>query len=461
MHYYQEKYKKNELVSTCDLDLNIHSNTIEFRSVYYMIYSRNTIPFGVTFIYEIVLNKKNGDFNITYQIINKNSDNTPKNKLTKRKNNFKLLKTLVDEGFYFDGSTKRYWGKKYEKTIIIYFNQIKDDLQKYFTDVYFSNKLYDFKELFNLIVDFHLYKKNIKAHDNVYEMIGEVYPQKKWLKINDNKFLPAILDEYGIKSKYLIKILSSSTNDVKLINIRTLIFICKLFGENYVDYIKQFNWKECSSTFINPPKKTFICKNDVEKKVILRIFKDMNKSKLTVPIITILTYIHQLFNIREFLEKNGFQNLKLDIKKIDDVEYLLDYWILLKKQATSGVVEKYLFPSDFLCEIETPIIVDNKIFFPKILSSNEDFCIEGRIMKNCMGRQFNHGVIQIFMSMTCEKKRINLQYQRGCLNVAFGKANSPVPDEIFGKAIEILSSRMIKYKSMKWKKEQRKIIRNE
>jgi hypothetical protein len=45
--------------------------------------------------------------------------------------------------------------------------------------------------------------------------------------------------------------------------------------------------------------------------------------------------------------------------------------------------------------------------------------------------------------------------------VAFGKANSPVPDEIFGKAIEILSSRMIKYKSMKWKKEQRKIIRNE
>ena len=179
----------------------------------------------------------------------------------------------------------------------------------------------------------------------MYEMIGEVYPQK-WLKINDNKFL-LMLDEYGIKSKYLIKILSSSTNDVKLINIRTLIFICKLFGENYVDYIKQFNWKECSSTFINPPKKTFICKNDVEKKVILRIFKDMNKSKLTVPIITILTYIHQLFNIREFLEKNGFQNLKLDIKKIDDVEYLLDYWILLKKQATSGVVEKYLFPSDF------------------------------------------------------------------------------------------------------------------
>lgn len=462
MQYQQEKYvQKNKLNSICTLDLNIYPDRIEYKGAFYMEFKRWTVPYGVTFIHEIILNKKNGDFNIRYQIINEKFNDAPyKNKLCKRKNNFERLQTLVRHGFYLGEKNKGYWGKKYEIAVRLFFNQIKDDLQKQFTDTYFSNKLYDFKDLFELIVDFHLYKKNIKAHNNVYNIIEDIYPKKNWLKSNNNKFLPAILDEHGIKSKYLIKILSSPTkNNIKNINIQTLIFVCNLFGENYIDYIKQFNWIELSNTFFRQPKK-FVCKNESEKKIILRIFKAQDKEE-PVRVFTTLEYIYQLFNTREFLEKNGYENLKLDLKKPEDIGYLLDYWVLLKKQITTGFIEKYIFPSDILHEIESPIIVGDKTFLPKILSSSEDFCIEGKRMKNCMSRQFGLGIIQIFMSLSYEKKRVDLQYQRGKLNMAYGKANTPVPKEIFGKAIEILTSRMLKYKDVKWEKKKYNIIQNE
>lgn len=462
MQYQQEKFvKKHKLNSVCTLDLTMHPDRIEYKGVFYMEFKRWTVPYGVTFTHEIILNKKNGDFNIKYQIINEKFNNAPyKNKLYRRKNNFDRLQTLVHHGFYQGEKDKGYWGKKYESAIRLFFNEIREDLQKQFKDEYFSNKSYDFKSLYELIVDFHLYKKNIKSHDNVYSIIEDVYPKKKWLNINDNKFLPAVLDEYGIKSKYLIKMLSSPTkSNIKTINIHTLIFICNLFGENYIDYIKQFNWIRLSNVHFKQPKR-FVCKNEAEKKIILRIFQDQDNEE-PIRMFTTLEYVYQLFNNREFLEKNGYENLKLEIKKTDDIGYLLDYWLLLKKQITTGYLEKYSFPTDILQEIEAPIIVENKIFIPKILTSSEDFCIEGKRMKNCMSRQFGLGIVQIYMSLSCEKKRIDLQYQRGKLNMAYGKANTAVPQEIFGRAIEILNSRMMKYKGMKWEKKRYNIIQNE
>ena len=57
---------------------------------------------------------------------------------------------------------------------------------------------------------------------------------------NDNKYIPANLDGYGIKSKYLIGELNDETSHTQ---IKSLNYICKLFGGNYIDYIKQIPWK--------------------------------------------------------------------------------------------------------------------------------------------------------------------------------------------------------------------------
>mgnify|MGYP003704568665 CR=1 FL=1 len=53
------------------------------------------------------------------------------------------------------------------------------------------------KTIYEILIDYHLDKKNIKGHNNVYFDIQNNYPKKKWLNQNDNKFLPAILDSYG------------------------------------------------------------------------------------------------------------------------------------------------------------------------------------------------------------------------------------------------------------------------
>ena len=82
--------------------------------------------------------------------------------------------------------------------------------------------------------------KGIKGHDGVYDDIQTEYPKKKWLIKNDYKFLPSILDSYGIKSKYLIGELNK--NFSRKIQIGSLNYLCKLFGENYIDYLKQINW---------------------------------------------------------------------------------------------------------------------------------------------------------------------------------------------------------------------------
>jgi len=80
------------------------------------------------------------------------------------------------------------------------------------------------------------------------------------------------------------------------------------------------------------------------------------------------------------------------------------------------------------------------VFKPKILLTEDDFRIEGFNMKNCMSKQFAHGVVYIFASMQHKRKRINLQYRKGNLIQSYGKANTPVV-EIFEEATNILTSR--------------------
>ena len=78
-------------------------------------------------------------------------------------------------------------------------NIVYDTLTKYMSNTYIlekdrtADKCY-MNELYDLLVDFHLDKKNIKGHDGVYYHIQYDYPKKKWLKKNDNKFLPSILN---------------------------------------------------------------------------------------------------------------------------------------------------------------------------------------------------------------------------------------------------------------------------
>ena len=78
-------------------------------------------------------------------------------------------------------------------------------------------------------------------------------------------------------------------------------------------------------------------------------------------------------------------------------------------------------------------------------------------MKNCMSKQFSKGVVYIYLSMKCNRTKINLEYKKGSLIMSFGKANSPV-ETYFNPAIGEISKKMMKYSNMVWSKEKYEYI---
>jgi len=461
MQYYQEKFNTNhQLKSISDLTLEITSESIIYKGDFFMEFKKDTIPYGVTFVHELDVNKNTGDFTIRYNIINKkNIGGTFKNNTVIKKNNFDMLSNLAEMGFYRGEKRRNFWGVKYNKALFGIFNAIKDDIQKEFVGTYLENKDYwgssNENALYNIIVDYHLYKKNIKGHNNVYKSIMNVYPKKLWLKRNDNKFLPAVLDEHGIKSKYFIKELSNVEECGKpSVNIRSLIYLCTLFGQNYIDYIRKIDWKTISAGYFVKTKK-HICRNENEKRALIRAFNSHPKDAPRTN--DVLDSIYSLFEVRSFLEENGHTNLKINFKCIEDVKAQLEVWLMMKKHLTLGYMLLYKMPEYFIRDIEIPIEYNNKTYRPKILLSDNDFCIEGMIMKNCMGKQFIHGSIHIFMAISTGKKRINIRYQNGIPIMSYGKANSPVPEDTFKEVMNILNNKMLKYKDLTWTREKRHI----
>jgi hypothetical protein len=56
------------------------------------------------------------------------------------------------------------------------------------------------------------------------------------------------------------------------------------------------------------------------------------------------------------------------------------------------------------------------------------------------------------VSLIHKRKRINLQYRKGCLIQSYGKANTPV-DKLFDESVKVLNKRMSEYPDIQWVKE--------
>lgn len=462
-HYYQEKLDKNKtsVTSTCDLKLGSDDTVVVYTGNFYTSYSRIGAQLSVTFFHELVIDKVTGDINITYKIENKKKvgGDTLKEGLWTKKNDFNKIEDLCDRGFYLGEKRIGYWGVKYKRQIDDNFNFIKKELFSMTDDEFILNKSYNEEDcmvspLYDLLVDFHLSKKKIKYHDNVYIHIQNDYPKKKWLKLNDNKFLPAVLDSYGIKSKYLIKELSQKHN--QKINIKCVNYICKLLGDNHIDYIKKFLWEAVCKVHFKPSK-IHKCKTDMEKNFIVNVINlwQYGDARLDNPI----EALYNLYSLRSFLEEKGY-DLKIKVRKPDDIDFLIEEWSLIKKHLSVGYKLKYVIPDEILEDVESPITIDEKVYIPKLILSEDDFTLEGAKMKNCMSKQFLHGSIYLYVSLSLGNRRINIQYRKGSLVQAFGKANTPIRKDIFDSALEVLSKRMLSHKELTWKKEKYEIISN-
>lgn len=449
----QEKTDKGLTKSLCELQLLQDDSVLIFDAKYDFEYSRYGDRKKVFFQHQLCLNINNGDINTTYSIKNDNltTEKSFKNKTISKRNDFSLIFDLCENGFVRGEKRIGYWGVKFHRAQDSIMKLLVEILQPNFTLEYYRTKNYlndaRINRLYDLMVDYHLDVKGIKSHDGIYYDIQHNYPKKKWLEKNDFKFLPAILDSYGIKSKYLIGELNKNTN--KPIHIQSLNYICKLFGNNHIDYLKQFNWEQhCYE--LPPNKRIHELKNESEKMCMVKTIENWETETLKSD--SLVYSLNKLFSIRELLESKGI-DLRYKAKTDSDFENHMETWSGVKLHFTRGYKIKYDLPKEFIDVIEEEIVVDDKLYKPTVLVSEEDYRIEGYNMKNCMAKQFLHGAVYVFVSMSHKRKKINLQYKKGKLIQSYGKANTAVDEDLFQKAIDILTDRMEKHLTFDWKKE--------
>jgi hypothetical protein len=448
----EKKEKKLSSKSNCDIKLFQTENELIYFAIYDFDYQRYGNKKHVTFEHGFNLNLNNGDIVTTYRILNDGitEEKMFRNSYLKKKNNFKMLLDLTENGFIRGEKRINYWGVKYNRQIESMVNLVFNIVKPKFKSEFHLTKNYINKHtinpLYDMFVDYHLDVKKIKAHDGVYFDIKNEYPKKKWLVKNDYKFLPSVLDSYGIKSKYLIGELNKLSG--KPINVSTLNYICKLFGDGYIDYLKKIKWENHCYDLI-PNKKLHELKNDNEKNCMVSVINKWETETLKSD--SFIYSINRLLSIREVLKEKGV-DLRFKAKNDYEFENLMEQWLSIKLHFTRGYKVKYVMPNEFIEMIEQDIEIDGEIYKPKLILSEEEFRLEGFNMKNCMSKQFLHGSIYIFVSLQHKRKRINLQYRKGKLNQSYGKANTPVPS-IFNNAIEILTKRLESNYQFEWRKE--------
>jgi hypothetical protein len=439
--YCQEKIEqKNNLKSNCELNLYSDETHIQYTSKFILEYFRLGDKNLLTIEHSLVLNKVNGTFNVGYRILNNKKNKYSIYKTTNKvsKNNFDLLLELTQRGFYSGEKRFSFWGVKYRRACLDIYKIFSEQLNAPTVvekDAYL-NPLYD------MLVDYVLKIKNIKAHDSVYWDIRYVFPKNKWLKLNENKFVPAVLDQYGIKSRYLIGALSTRSKENEKINLKSLRFICSLFGDNYIDYIKDFDWKTISSDEVKYSK-PYTCENESEKRAIANSLKTYSDAEQIIFSDNILITIQKLFILKKFLSDNGL-NLKIKARSATELNSLYEQWELHKKHIKLGYKTAYYVPEDMATEIQEPIEYSGMTFKPMMILSEDQFKIEGLLMKNCMAKQFPIGNLYYHIAISCGKKRINVQYRKGALNQARGKTNKDISPE-FEPVVEILTDRMKKF----------------
>lgn len=461
------KTEKGKQIERCLLEIYQWDETIQITQEYDYSYKRPNdqneeleynLVREVEMCTQLSIDLKKGDVRVWNSLITKGffGDIRGQKKPSVSKNRFDRVSEFTTESFYKGnkrGGGK--WGKRYERKVDEAYKILRGIIQPRIQDEYLKQKGYykiHIDPLFDLIVDFHLDKKKIKGHDLIYLDIQTDYPKLKFLKQNDYKFIPAVLDGYGIKTKNFVRTLNNNIEGMPIV-IKSLNYICKLFGDNYIDYLNKVDWHlHC----YKPPlgNKTHELKNDTERRNMLLTISNWEKQDLIPD--SFVNSVYNLLQLRTSLEKKG---LNLRYTATDDLSFkqLEEDWLSLKKYISRGYRVKYTFNKQFVDYIEQEIKIGDEVYKPKLLSTEEEFKVEGHIMKNCMGQQFNHGAVSIYVSLRKGKKWINVQYKNGKLQMAYGKANSPIPQE-FKIVVDTLNKRFSKHKNITWIREKYDLI---
>ena len=471
-HTQKKKTDKGKCYEECSINVYHYNDAIAINISYNFNYTRPRdndqeeyeLSRHVETEHSLELNLQTADFYVYSVTRNKGFLGESKSTNDRKfRNKFTQLADITNVGF-FGGCKKgtKSWGVRFERKMNEAWDVIRDIIQPRIQNKYFREKGYhkvEIDKLYDLIVDFHLDVKGIKGHNLIYLDIQEDYPQKKYLKLNDHKYIPSVLDQYGIKTKQFVSWLSGGTEGMPII-IKSLNYLSKLFGDNYIDHMNKIDWHlHCYKS--PPTRRVHPLKNETEKRNMVKLINQWEEDGLRTNTDlsmdgSLVTSLYNLFELRNKIEKKGIE-LKFTATTDNELDELFSEWESLRKYLQKGYKLRYSFPEDFIEYVERPIYIGDVKYEPTILKEEEQFKVEGHIMKNCMGNQFNHGIASIFISLRKGKKWVDVQYRKGEKTMCYGKANSPIPSD-FIVAVNTLTKRMKKQKDVRWAKEKYDLI---
>ena len=249
--------------------------------------------------------------------------------------------------------------------------------------------------------------RGIKLPDIWKPLLSNHYPGMRYFRRNKMKLVPAVLDRYGIKSKYTQKLL----NKDPALNITTLRLFFHLLGkDNIIRVDKEVLLESDSYTY----EYLWLMKDLSRGRLGRRecdIFDDENtekERKLCESVVKILLEISEKRRIIQLLNNGvgtqeiidhivlreklaGEYNYNHNIRYGTVIEFNRAHFQLTKKEEEfkSNTYVKRNFKNKFIENVEQPIEFKGETYFPKVLVDSYDYIEEGSHQKHCISTYVN------------------------------------------------------------------------
>lgn len=420
------------------------------------------------------------------------SKDRKKIKPTFRKNSFNHLMNFIkspDGPFRF---LRNHMGKN---------NGLYKELYYAFDDKQFNQALYSvfnrmityptdgtlFRDLFyDEVMRWFINTKKIKTPNEYRDLILRYYPTEKYLKKNDRKLVASILDVFQIKSKITIKLLHEKPN----VDLRSLIKLCYLFGDQYQKYIGSisFDMFGIMSTINDLPSSSLkmmesTCNdyknhgydiNDTEKENLLKVLTSEPEKGSIVNenfIGLVVDHFRMLNRIREY-------DPNIRMRANNRTKFHTEHMELSKviSQIKKGWVIQYFYPEETIRQIQQPIKVCKSIdivqdikgtdmeeyvtITPYVLTREEEYIEEGKFMHHCVASYAETDTSMIVSLRTEDQQdRVTCEFQisSGKLIQAkyFSNAQPPKQYEFVIDAISDLVRIHARFGTLNWLKKDR------
>ena len=155
IHNQKKVDSKSGSVSLCDLKLYSDDNNIEFVGTFDFDYQRWGTKKQITFTHTFNLNITTGDIVVGYRLNNNNltDEKQFKSSYLTKKNSFKLLSELSENGYYRGEKRLKFWGVKYDRAIESINDIIYRKIEPNFKSDFIKSKNYEHKSVVNPLYD--------------------------------------------------------------------------------------------------------------------------------------------------------------------------------------------------------------------------------------------------------------------------------------------------------------------